>query len=191
MDSDSFEDYELKLVSDVYRGPSISQIHEFRKEFEKRLKWRKSRYINEHVLLQEKRILSEMQHTNAMNMDLSNAAYRLDTRRLQAQEVFMNALNHKSEPPATTSLGSSNRKRTNYPSSFKKANDSSDNDSDNYYDNLATQARNPSISRFNAPSEGIFRKESNNNHSKSNKPVFNKNISNKSGSGRVPLKRIG
>ena len=190
MDSDSAEDFELRLASDTYKGPSLKQIREFKKEFEKRLKWRKSNLVNEHLLLQEKRILNEIQHTNYMSTSLSNASYKLDIRRLQAQEVYMHAKNQDFSPPQrNTSLSRMNASSNISNSTFNKNSFVSDSDSDDGFNSLILKAKNPSNSRYNAPKkEEMFQKESS---LKSSRPHWNRSLNRPTETKRVALKQIG
>ena len=96
--------------------PSVKEIREFRKQFEKQLNWRK-RYrkqkINPFELKQEARILREMQELMNIKTDIHFSALVLDRRHYQSASVFERAA--LVDKPIETSNGlKSSLKTSNY-----------------------------------------------------------------------------
>ena len=112
--------------------PSVREIREFRKQFEKNLKWRKNyrkEQINPFQLQQDARILREMQEIMSMKTDLHFTGLILDRRHNQSAAVNVKAA--AMDPPIETE----NKKPTprnsyysfksnNYQSSFYDSSDS-------------------------------------------------------------------
>ena len=146
MEYDSDEEIGKEELSNKYQGPSIEQIKTFRKEFAKRLKWRKSNSVTPFILIQEKRKLREFQEINMMSLDLSDAALKIDLRKFQQKNIVLRSINENCIP--------NDEKRTKKPAkeTYFQKQESSDNESnDDFFNSENSNRQITNTKRSNAP----------------------------------------